>query len=89
MSRADLRVVHSAGNLRTQHGSGSGGDGLEARLAKLESDVGHIQTDIGTIKTDLIEIRKESREDFRVTWVGIITVGLGLAALMAKGFHWL
>jgi hypothetical protein len=34
-------------------GGGSGADGMEARLAKLESDVGHIQSDMSEIKTDI------------------------------------
>jgi hypothetical protein len=27
--------------------------------------------------------------DFRITWAGIITLGVGLAGLMAKGFGWM
>ncbi len=83
-----VKLVPGGGGLYTPKPPG-GGNEMEARIAKLESDVGHIQTNIGDMKNDLREIRKETREDFRVTWAGIITVGLGLAALMAKGFHWL
>jgi len=63
--------------------------GMEARVAKLESDVGHVQNDIKDIKQDLRDLKKESREDFRILFGALIFVALGLAALMAKGFHWL
>ena len=48
----DQRGVRDNGN-----GGGSWGGGIEARLAKLESDVGHIQSDISDIKTDIREVR--------------------------------
>lgn len=70
-------------------GSGGGEPPVEARIARLESDVEFIKRDIGEIKTDVRELRREVREDFRVL-AGIITfVALGLAGLMARGFHWL
>lgn len=62
---------------------------MEARVAKLESDVSHIQRDITDIKSDIKEIRNHQRSDFRVLFGALITVALGLAALMAKGFGWL
>lgn len=34
------------------------------------------------------EIRATHDCDFRLTWAGIITLALGLGALMAHGFHW-
>ncbi|EGQ7792746.1 hypothetical protein I6Y99_003343 [Vibrio parahaemolyticus] len=69
---------------------------MEARVAKLESSVEYIQRDIADIKGDIKGIRtelKEQRElhhkDFRVMFGALITVALGLAGLMAKGFGWL
>ena len=70
-------------------GGGGGGDMTEARIAKLESDVGHIQSDIGDIKTDIREIKNDQKTDFRVLFGAIIIATLGLAGLMAKGFGWL
>lgn len=68
----------------------SGDNGpMEARVARLEADVEYIKRDVSEIKTDLKEFRKEAREDFRVTFGVIVFVTLGLAALMAKGFHWI
>ncbi|TXH53688.1 MAG: hypothetical protein E6Q97_12640 [Desulfurellales bacterium] len=62
---------------------------MEARIARLESDVSHIQRDIQEIKTDINEIKRDARSDFRLLFVAIITTTLGLAALMAKGFEWI
>ncbi len=72
-----------------------GGDGMEPRLAKVESDVGHINSDISEIRKDIRELRGEIKSvadkldaKFILTWVGIISAALGLAYLMAKGFKW-
>ncbi len=67
----------------------TGGDGMDTRIAKLESDVGHIHADIQEIKVDIKDIRKDLREDFRLVVAIIIAAVVGLAALMAKGFKWL
>lgn len=71
--------------------TGDGGDdgGMEARVAKLEATVEHIQRDISDIKQDVREIRSSISTDFRLTWGGLIALALGMAGLMAKGFHWL
>lgn len=76
------------GGFGVQQGGGSG-DGMEPRVAKLESDVGHIQSDIRDIKQDIREMRKEAKEDFRVLFGALIVVAVGLAGLLAKGFGWL
>ena len=62
---------------------------MEARLAKLESDVGHIQSALTDIKTDTREIKKDAKEDFRILFGALIAIALGLTLIMAKGFHWL
>ncbi|MGK3142089.1 hypothetical protein [Pantoea sp. C2G6] len=72
---------------RPTHSNGGGGD-MESRIAKLESDVNHIQNDIKDIKSDVREIKKDAKTDFRILFGALITVALGLAGLMAKGFHW-
>ena len=68
---------------------------MEARMAKVEAGIEHIQSDIvkingdlRDIKVDVREIRNEAREDFRLLFGALILSSLGLAALMAKGFHW-
>jgi hypothetical protein len=72
-------------------GGGGGGtfDGMEARVAKVEATLEHIQRDISDIKGDVRTQRENSRSDFRVLFGAIITVALGLAGIMARGFHWL
>lgn len=65
-----------------------GGGNMEARIAKLESSVTHIEKDISIISSDISGIRKEMREDFRIGIGFTIAAILGLAGLIAKGFHW-
>lgn len=48
------------GNInKSQRHSGNGGGDLEARVAKLESDVEYIKHDIAEIKTDIKDTRKD------------------------------
>jgi hypothetical protein len=49
----------------------------------------HVERDIAEIKTDLRSMRHRMDNDFRITWAGIMALGVGLAGLMAKGFGWL
>jgi len=69
-------------------GGGPHDPGMEARVAKLEAHIEHIQRDITDIKSDVREIKRDARADFRLLFGAIIFVALGLAGLMAKGFHW-
>ena len=75
--------------------AGGGGtfDGMEPRVAKLEAAVEHIEEDVGDIKTDIRGLRGDISTirtlDFRILFGAIITATLGLALIMAKGFHWL
>ncbi|MGQ6371272.1 hypothetical protein ACUNFC_10780 [Serratia sp. IR-2025] len=77
--------------------------GLDSRVARMESDVSYIRRDISDIKGDMKEFRNEMKEfrgeikeirndmrgDFRLLFGAIITVTVGLAGIMAKGFGWL
>lgn len=71
----------------------NGGDGMEARIAKLEAITEYIQRDISELKDDTKSIKSDITSirttDFRILFGAIIAVALGLAGLMAKGFHWL
>ncbi|MES2324818.1 MAG: hypothetical protein V4633_21375 [Pseudomonadota bacterium] len=62
---------------------------MEARIAKLEVSVEYIQRDIGELKDDVRSLREDFSSDFRILFGAIISVSLGLAAMMAKGFGWL
>lgn len=70
-------------------GGGPYDPGMEARIAKLESSVGHVERDVADLRVEARQLRADMRQDFRITWGGLMGVALGLAALMAKGFHWL
>jgi hypothetical protein len=83
----NLRIAALEQTVRSSSGSGS--DGMEPRVAKLEASVQHIESDIRDIKTDVRGIKTEAQRDFRLIFGAIIAVALGLAGLMAKGFHWL
>lgn len=72
--------------------SGGGGDnnsGMEARVAKLEALAESTDRRMTVVEQDIRELRRDMRGDFRTTWAGLIAVALGLAAMMAKGFHWI
>jgi tetrahydromethanopterin S-methyltransferase subunit F len=69
-------------------GEGGGGSNMEARVAKLEADVEHIKNSVKDIKDDVREIKRDARTDFRLLFGAIIAATLGLAGIMAKGFHW-
>jgi hypothetical protein len=73
---------------------------MEARVAVLEEIAKSTKEMLADIRADqrafrvqtdanFDKLRDQQRTDFRITWGGLIAVALGLAALMAKGFHWL
>jgi hypothetical protein len=62
---------------------------MEARVAKLEAAVEHMQGGIAEIKQDVRSLRVDARTDFRILFGSLIALALGLAGIMAKGFHWL
>ena len=65
------------------------GGPMEARVAVLEEIARSTKEGLGRIDSRLIRIEDRQNTDFRVIFGALITVALGLAALMAKGFHWL
>lgn len=84
------RLEGNAPGAPLKPGGGDGTfDGMEARVAKLEAAMEHIERDVGDIKTDIRGLRGDQKSDFRLLFGALITVALGLAALMAKGFGWL
>lgn len=74
--------------LKSGDGDGTS-DGMEARVAKLEAVLEHIGREMTDMKADIRTLRDNARTDFRVLFGAIIAVALGLAGLLAKGFHWL
>lgn len=78
--------------VKTDGNPPSGGD-MEARVARLEAAVEYIQRDISELKADVRSTKSEisaiRTTDFRLLFGAIITVALGLAGIMAKGFNWI
>ncbi|MET0970074.1 MAG: hypothetical protein ABWY18_12795 [Tardiphaga sp.] len=70
-------------------GSDGTSGGMEARLAKVEAALEHIGREATDIKLDVRTLREHAPADFRILFGAVIAVALGLAALMAKGFHWI
>lgn len=64
-------------------------DMIEARVAKLESDVEFIKRDLSEVKLDLKDHRRDAHNDFKFLIVFGIAATTGLASMMAKGFGWL
>lgn len=62
------------GDISSTGGSGSGGGGVEARIAKLEASVEHIQGDIGEIKHDYRHILYGGIGAFILTWGGLLVI---------------
>lgn len=87
--REELRQQSDKRSGGDHTGGNGGGTDLEARVAKLETHVEYIRRDLDVIVVDLREHRRETRSDFRILFGALITVALGLAAIMAKGFGWL
>jgi hypothetical protein len=88
-----LRLLERKVEASQTAGGGGTSVGMEARIAKLEASVEHIQADVAEIRTDFREVRKDIAAirtvDFRALFGTIIAATLGLAAVMAHGFHWI
>lgn len=72
---------------------------LEATAEYIQRDVAEIKADLKAtneavrkfgddVNSEFKAARSEMRADFRLLFGAIITVALGLAGLMAKGFGW-
>nr|WP_287860721.1 hypothetical protein [Klebsiella sp.] len=80
-------VLSGSSNSSSPPGGGIGN--MESKLSRLESEVGHINGAMKELGNDVKELRRDSRTDFRLLFGSLIAVALGLAGLMAKGFHWI
>lgn len=94
-SQAEVYTIVTGRVVDRSGGSGDDG-GMEARVARLEASVEHIERDIADIKTTLRGhdgkfdgLRDRMDRDFRIQFAALIAVALGLAGLLARGFHWL
>lgn len=73
-------------------GGGGGNDGMDVikyRLDSLEKRFDRLDVRLDKVDVRLDKIDDRHDRDFRVLFGALIAVALGLAGLMAKGFHWL
>jgi hypothetical protein len=93
-------VVDSQGSLsmanasRNSEPDANGGkppyDGqVEPRLVRIETILEYVHRDVGELRMDMKEMRREQRSDFRMLFSTIVTMAIGMAAMMAKLFNWL
>jgi hypothetical protein len=85
---------HTPGPAGLKGGDGGGTfDGMPPdfpeRVATLEANVKNMTESVKRIDDTVARLRDRIDTDFRITWGGLIFVALGLASLMAKGFHWI
>jgi hypothetical protein len=62
---------------------------VSAIKQRLDSELPTIKSDIGDLKKDFKDLRGKVDTHFLILGGMIISTALGLAYLLAKGFHWL
>lgn len=77
---AELEQQKAIPSLKSGDGGGTY-DGMDGWQSSVEARLGELKTEIHGLRTD-------ARSDFRLLFGAIIAAALGLAGLMAKGFHW-
>ena len=79
-------------NVSKSNGSNSGSEPpmeLIERVARVEEKISGLDKRLGLVEADLRELIKKVDSHFLVVGGMIVALGVGLAGLMAKGFHWL
>jgi hypothetical protein len=61
---------------------------MEARIAVLEEIAVSTRATLKDLRNDLRTVRARQEADFRILFAALIGVALGMAGLVAKGFHW-
>jgi gas vesicle protein len=59
---------------------------LKGDIRELRSE---LKSDIQDLRSDISAGQERARGDFRLMFGALITLALGMAGLMARGFHWL
>lgn len=57
--------------------------------AEVRESFNLLHADIGSVRAELSSKTEGLRADIKVLWGGLFAVALGLAGLLAKGFHWI
>jgi peptidoglycan hydrolase CwlO-like protein len=90
LTRLEVTVQHIQEDLRD----------LRTDLREFKTEVRDFKTEVRDFKDEMRDFQKEvrsefrdvrqqARTDFRLLFGAIISVAVGMAGLMAKGFHWL
>ena len=61
---------------------------MEARVAVLEEIAATTKQATIEFRQYIRALRNAQERDFRILFSALITTAIGLAAMMAKGFHW-
>lgn len=62
---------------------------IDNRLGRVEVIVEHVKEDVRDLRIEFRGVRDQARVDFRLLFGALISIALGMAALMARGFHWI
>ena len=66
--------------------------GVDGRFAELKGSIdarfAEVKADIRELRGSLASLSDTHHRDFRLIFGALIAVALGLAGLMARGFHW-
>ncbi len=65
------------------------GASMETRVALLENSITHFGQTLDRLDSRMARMEDRQAADFRLIFGAIITLGIGLAGLIAHGFHWL
>lgn len=61
--------------------------------SEMRTELGNVRiemrTELGDVRSEMRELRSQARGDFRILFGALMTLGIGLAGLMARGFGWL
>jgi peptidoglycan hydrolase CwlO-like protein len=60
--------------------------GFKSEMLGFKSEMRDFQQEV---RSEFRDVRHQARTDFRLLFGALIGVALGMAALMAKGFHWI
>lgn len=83
LTRLEVTVDHIQDNLREVR---TDMRDLRTDMRDLRSELRHFQTEV---RADFRIVRDQARLDFRLLFGALISVAIGMAAMMAKGFRWL
>lgn len=66
---------------------------VETRLSDLRGDIGDLRAEMLAFRSEMSaefrNVRERQERDFRLMFGALITLGVGLAGLMAHGFKWI